>query len=278
MTAFLRRFLRRRANAIAGLALVAVFLATALVGAFYTPHDPVTPDMASKLQPPSAEHWFGTDQFGRDVLSRIMVGARESVLISSIAVFAALAAGLAIGAIVGFFGGWTDRILMAVLDAVMAFPSLLLALGIMAVVGPSKYGVIVALAVAYTPAVARVVRGTVLSLREKEFVEASRALGNSDWYTLARHIVPNVVGPVTVLATSLFATALLSESALSFLGLGVPPPAPTWGGMLADAKQFVSSASWLALFPGIAISWALLGINLFGDALRDYFDPRMNTL
>ncbi len=278
MSAFVRRFLRRRANAIVGLVLVTVFLGTALAGAFFTPHDPVTPDMAARLQPPSAEHWFGTDQFGRDVLSRIMVGARESVLISSIAVLAALAAGLAIGATAGFFGGWPDRIALAVLDAVMAFPSLLLALGIMAVVGPSKYGVIVALAVAYTPAVVRVVRGTVLSLREKEFIEASRALGNSDWYTLARHVVPNVAGPVTVLGTSLFATALLSESALSFLGLGVPPPAPTWGGMLADAKQFVSSASWLALYPGLAISWALLGINLFGDAVRDYFDPRMNAI
>jgi len=272
------RFLRRRTNAMLGAFLVAIFLATALAGVFFTPHDPVTPNMATRLQPPSSEFWFGTDQFGRDVLSRVMVGARESVLISSIAVFTALAAGLSIGATVGFFGGWADRLSVAVLDAVMAFPSLLLALGIMAVVGPSKYGVIVALAVAYTPAVVRVVRGTVLSLREKEFVDASRALGNSDWYTLARHIVPNVVGPLTVLATSLFATALLSESALSFLGLGVPPPAPTWGGMLADAKQFVSSATWLALFPGLAISWALLGINLFGDALRDYFDPRMNAI
>ena len=267
-----------RLNSAIGLALLAVFFAAALLGALYTPHDPVTPDIVNRLQPPSAAHWFGTDQFGRDVLSRVLVGASASFVISAASVVAAITAGVLVGAAVGFFGGWPDRISMAIMDALMAFPSLLLALALIAVIGPSKYGVVAALACAYTPAVVRVVRGTVLSLREKEFVEASHALGNAPLYTLVRHVIPNCIGPVTVIATSLFATALLSESALSFLGLGVPPPAPTWGGMLADAKQFLSSATWLALFPGLAISFVLLGINMAGDALRDRFDPRMSSL
>lgn len=267
-----------RANAAFGLVLLAVFFAAALTGAVYTPFDPLTPDIVNRLKPPSATNWFGTDQFGRDVLSRVLVGASASFVISAASVVAAITVGVVIGATVGFFGGWPDRIAMAIMDAFMAFPSLLLALALIAVVGPSKYGVVVALACAYTPAVVRVVRGTVLSLREKEFVEASQAAGNGALYTLCRHVIPNCIGPITVIATSLFATALLSESALAFLGLGVPPPAPTWGGMLADAKQFLSSATWLAFFPGAAISLVLLGINMAGDALRDRFDPRMSSL
>lgn len=267
-----------RANAAFGVVLLAVFFAAALTGAVFTPFDPLTPDIVNRLKPPSATHWFGTDQFGRDVLSRVLVGASASFVISAASVLAAITAGVTIGAAVGFFGGWPDRIAMAIMDAFMAFPSLLLALALIAVVGPSKYGVVAALACAYTPAVVRVVRGTVLSLREKEFVEASQAAGNGAFYTLCRHVIPNCIGPITVIATSLFATALLSESALAFLGLGVPPPAPTWGGMLADAKQFLTSASWLAFFPGAAISLVLLGINMAGDALRDRFDPRMSSL
>lgn len=274
---FFRHF-KGRWNAIVGAGLLGAFLLLAVAGAIHTPHDPLDIDIARKLLAPGAAHWFGTDQYGRDVLSRVMTGAGASLMISCGSVFFALVAGVAAGTLAGYLGGWFDRIAMALMDALMAFPSLLLALAIMAVLGPSQFGVVGALACAYTPAVVRVARATVLSLREKEFVEASRAAGNTLSYTLLRHIVPNCIGPLTVLGTSLFAAALLSESALSFLGLGVPPPAPTWGGMLADARQFISSASWLALFPGLSISLVLLGINLFGDALRDYFDPRMNCL
>ncbi len=258
--------------------MLAGFLGMAAMGVLWTPHDPVLVDFTSRLAPPSAEHWLGTDQYGRDVLSRILVGARESLAISLLSVLAAVAVGTVVGSVAGFFGGWTDRVISAVMDAFMAFPSLMLALGIVAVLGPGKYGVIIALAISYAPGVARVVRGTTLSLRRREFIDASTTLGNPDRVTLVRHVVPNCVAPITVLGTSLVATALLSESSLAFLGLGVPPPNPTWGGMLAEAKLFATSSPWLVIAPGLAISMALLAANLLGDALRDFFDPRMDRI
>ncbi|MCG7393392.1 ABC transporter permease [Microvirga sp. ACRRW] len=271
-----QRFFRKRINAKIGALLLSFFIIAALIGTIATPYDPVLMDIRARLKPPSSEHWFGTDQFGRDILSRLLVGARESLTISFMSVLCALGLGVTIGAASGYRGGSFDRGTMAVLDAVMAFPGLLLALGIIAVAGPGKWGVVTALGLAYTPGITRVVRSTVLSLREREFIDASRALGNSDTFTLLRHVVPNCMTPVIVMGTSLFATALLSESALAFLGLGVPPPNPTWGGMLAESKQFASTAIWIAIFPGVAISLTLLGTNLFGDALRDHLDPRMN--
>jgi peptide/nickel transport system permease protein len=267
----------RRFNGAVGLALLLAVIAAAALGDLAR-HDPLRLDLAARLLPPSAEHWFGTDQFGRDVLARVLAGARASLAISLMSVALAIGGGLGLGVIAGFFGGWIDRAIAIVVDAVMAFPSLLLALGIMTVFGPSRYGVVLALGAAYAPAVIRVTRGAVLSLREKEFVEASAALGNTKLTTLWLHVLPNCLTPVIVLSSSLLAAAILSESALSFLGLGVPPPAPTWGGMLADSRQFVSSAAWLAVFPGLAISIALLAFNLTGDALRDLLDPRMNNL
>jgi peptide/nickel transport system permease protein len=177
------------------------------------------------------------------------------------------------GVVSGFVRGWTDRILMTFNDTLLAFPGILLALGIMVVVGANKWGIVLALGLAYAPSVVRVVRGTVLSLREKEYVEASRMIGNSELYTMARHVLPNCVAPVAVLATSMFGWVLLSESALSFLGLGVPPPAPTWGNMLA--RPYMQSAVWLGIAPGLCIALTLLGINLLGDSVRDRLDPRM---
>jgi peptide/nickel transport system permease protein len=183
--------------------------------------------------------------------------------------------GTTIGLFSGYMRGWTDRIIMAFNDALLAFPGILLALGLLAVVGANKYGIILALGIAYTPSVARVVRGTVLSLREREFIAASRVMGNSELFTMARHILPNCIAPLTVLATSMFGYVLLAESALSFLGLGVPPPAPTWGNMLAGSRPYIGQAMWLGIFPGLCISLTLLGINLLGDAVRDRLDPRM---
>ncbi len=267
-----------RYNALGGLVLITVLLIMAVVGAIYTPYDPLKLDFHARLQGPSLAHFFGTDQLGRDVFSRVLSATGVTATISILTVLFASTLGTVIGAISGYIGGRLDRIVMIVMDALLAFPGILLALGIMAVIGPNKYGIVVALGLAYLPGVVRVIRGTVLSIREKEYVEASFMTGNSELYTVLRHIIPNCVTPLTVISTAMLGSALLSESALSFLGLGVPPPAPTWGGMLADGRQFMDVAPWLSIFPGIAISFALLGINLFGDALRDRFDPRMNQL
>ena len=274
-TASANRAMFRRANASIGALLIGLALVAALIGQIGTPYDPIALDFNARLVPPSWEHWLGTDQFGRDVLSRLLSAASISVTVSVLTVALAMAIGVSVGAVSGYFGGWLDRVVMTIVDAFMALPGLLLALALMAAIGQSQWGVILALGLAYSPSVTRVVRGIALSLREKEYVEASRAMGNSDLFTILRHIIPNCVGPLTVLATAFFALAILAESALSFLGLGVPPPYPSWGGMLADARSYFTFAPWLAIFPGLAISMAVLGVNLFGDALRDRFDPRM---
>ncbi len=274
-TASANRAMFRRANASIGALLIGLALVAALIGQIGTPYDPIALDFNARLVPPSWEHWLGTDQFGRDVLSRLLSAASISVTVSVLTVALAMAIGVSVGAVSGYFGGWLDRVVMTIVDAFMALPGLLLALALMAAIGQSQWGVILALGLAYSPSVTRVVRGIALSLREKEYVEASRAMGNSDLFTILRHIIPNCIGPLTVLATAFFALAILAESALSFLGLGVPPPYPSWGGMLADARSYFTFAPWLAIFPGLAISIAVLGVNLFGDALRDRFDPRM---
>jgi peptide/nickel transport system permease protein len=265
-------------NALIGGTIIGVVAIAALIGAVWTPYDPLAIDFMARLAPPGGAHWLGTDEFGRDVLSRLMAGASTSAWISLLTVILAVGAGTALGVFTGFVRGWVDRVLMAFNDALLAFPGILLALGLLAVFGANKYGIIFALGIAYIPSVARVVRGTVLSLREREFVEASRVMGNSEAYTMWRHILPNCIAPLTVLATSLFGWVLLAESALSFLGLGVPPPAPTWGNMLAASRAFIAQAAWLGIFPGLCISLTLLGINLLGDAVRDRLDPRMRGI
>ncbi|MDQ2140602.1 ABC transporter permease [Alcaligenaceae bacterium B3P038] len=263
------------ANAIIGGVIVALVVTVALVAIFWTPFNPLVLNMRLKLGAPSAAHWLGTDEFGRDVLSRLMAGASTSALVSILTVGFAVIVGTIVGVVAGFVRGWTDRILMTFNDTLLAFPGILLALGMMIVVGANKWGIVLALGFAYTPTVVRVVRGTVLSLREREYVEASRMIGNSAAYTMFRHVLPNCVAPVAVLATSMFGWVLLSESALSFLGLGVPPPAPTWGNMLAGARPYIQTAVWLGVAPGLCIALTLLGINLLGDYVRDRLDPRM---
>ena len=267
--------MRLRANTAIGGALVALLLGTAITAMFWTPFDPLRINLRARLQPPSSLYWFGTDEFGRDVLSRVMVGAGTSVVISLLTVLLAVAAGMTIGCAAGYVRGWTDRIIMAVNDALLAFPGILLALAVMIVVGANKVGLVLALGLAYIPSVVRVVRGTVLSIREKEYIEASRVIGNSEAYSMVRHVMPNAIAPVAVLATSMFGWVLLAESALSFLGLGVPPPAPTWGNMLAASRPFMETAAWLSIAPGLCIALTLLGVNLLGDSLRDRLDPRM---
>jgi peptide/nickel transport system permease protein len=265
----------RRANLVIGAVLVGLLLLIAVVNLVYTPYSPLDVNIHARYAPPSPDHWFGTDEFGRDILSRIMSGAGVSTTVSVCSVLFALLAGTSIGAVCGYAGGWFDRLAAMLIDALMAFPGLLLALGIMTVVGPSKWGVVVALGLAYTPSVSRIARGAALSLRQRDFVVASQTMGNSGAWTLLRHVLPHCVAPLLVFSTSLFGSALLAESALSFLGLGVPAPEPTWGGMLADGRTAIDQAIWVVLFPGAAISLALFGINLFGDGVRDLLDPRM---
>ncbi len=266
---------RRSLTAVVGGTLVAVVVVTALVALFWTPYDPLKLNFKARLAAPSLAHLMGTDELGRDVFSRLMQGATASLRVSVMTVLLATGAGVLIGATSGFLRGWTDRVLMAINDTLLAFPGLLLALGLLAVFGASETGIILALALAYMSSVVRVVRGTVLSLREREFVRASRIMGNSEFYTLIRHLLPNCLAPVIVMATSMCGWIILAESSLSFLGLGVAPPAPTWGNMLAGSRSYIGQAAWLAIFPGLAISLSLLGINLLGDALRDRLDPRM---
>lgn len=251
-----------------------VMVLLALAGGLIAPHDPVAIDIATRLKPPSAEHWLGTDQFGRDLFSRLLVGAGTSLRISFAAVALATVCGVILGAAAGYFRGLADRVISAVTEALLALPGILLALALIAVIGPSEGGVMLALGIAYTPNVARVVRGSVLSLRERPFVEASRGFGHPHLFVITRHILPNLTGVLTVLASGFLAQALLSESALSFLGLGAPPPYPSWGGILADGQAFMGDAPWLSVFPGLAIALTLLCVNLVGDALRDAFDPR----
>jgi peptide/nickel transport system permease protein len=267
--------MRLRLNTLIGGVIIGAVLLTALVAMFWTPYEPLRVNLRARLRPPSELYWLGTDEFGRDVLSRIMAGAGASVLIALVTVGFAVTIGTTLGVVAGYVRGWTDRILMAVNDAVLAFPGILLALGIMVVVGANKWGIVLALGLAYAPSVVRVVRGTVLSIREREYVEASRMIGNSEVTSMWRHVLPNCIAPVAVLATSMFGWVLLSESALSFLGLGVPPPAPTWGNMLASGRPYMETATWLGIAPGLCIALTLLGINLLGDSLRDRLDPRM---
>lgn len=266
--------LARRPRDMLGLVLVALLVLTVLLGLAWTPYDPIAIDLAHPLQPPSLAHWLGTDQFGRDVLSRAMIGARISAELALETVAAAVVCGTGLGLLTGYLRGWTDRAVMMVCDAVLAFPPILLALALVAILGPSRRSVMLALSIAYIPVVTRVVRGAVLSIREGEYIQASVLCGDSTLYTLWRHVLPNAMAPIVVLATSLFGWVVLYESALSFLGVGVPPPAPTWGNMLADSRPYMETASWLSIVPGLCIVATLLGVNLLGDALRDWLDPR----
>jgi len=265
---------RLSVQALLGGALVGGLMFVVLLSCVWTPANPLAIDLNATLSPPSARHWLGADEFGRDVLSRAMVGARISVGIALITVACSVGAGVLIGTVAGFLRGPVDRVLMTFNDALLAFPGMLLALGLIAVFGAGFWSIVLALALAYLPSVVRVVRASVLSIREREYVEASRVMGNSELYTMVRHVAPNAMPQILILATSLFGWVLLSESALSFLGVGVPAPAPTWGNMLASARPYLDQAAWLGVAPGVCIAIALLGVNLLGDALRDHFDPR----
>jgi peptide/nickel transport system permease protein len=266
-----------RASAVLGCALVGLLLLTIAIGLFWTPYNPIAIDLDHTLAHPSASHWLGSDEYGRDELSRAMLGARISVFIATEAATYVILLGTTIGLLTGFLRGWFDRIVMMFNDALLALPGILLALGLIAVLGAGRESIILALTLAYLPSTVRVVRSAVMSVREREFIDASTVAGDSTLYTMFRHVLPNILPPILILGTSVFGWVVLSESALSFLGVGVPPPAPSWGNMLSSARPYVENASWLSIVPGLCIAATLLGVNLLGDAFRDWFDPRRDS-
>ncbi len=257
-----------------GVAITLGIVAVALLSLGYTPQDPLRMDIAARLLPPSAAHPMGTDQFGRDLLSRVMRGAVSSLTVGGVAVGLGLLLGVTLGTAAGYVGGWLDEALMRVMDAVYGFPAVLSALLVTAVFGPGILIAMVAVGIAYVPIFARLTRASFLTLRGQEFVVAARALGADDGTIIGRHILPNTLSPLIVQATISFPIAILAEAAFSYLGLGTQPPNPSWGLMLKDAQNFLQLSPWYAIFPGVAIALAVLGFNLLGDGLRDLFDPR----
>ena len=279
---FLRRLARRRV-ALVGLVVVVTVVLVALAAPLLTPFDPVEQDIAGRLKAPTERdaaghaHLLGTDHLGRDILARIIFVARPALLVGFAAVMISGLIGLAAGLVSGYFGGNVDDVLMRLADIQLAFPFILLAIAVIGVLGPSLQTIIIVIGVSSWVVYARIVRGAVLTLREREFVQAAQALGGGDARVVFRHILPNALTPWLVVATLDMARVIVIESALSFLGLGVQPPTPTWGGMLADGRVYISTAWWLATFPGLAILVTVLGINLFGDGLRDTLDPRLKV-
>jgi peptide/nickel transport system permease protein len=267
--------LARSRLALIGLTIVGLTAVVGLVGPLVVTADPVAMDFGALLKGPSGAHPLGTDQFGRDVLARLVWGARLSVRIGALAVALALVVGVPIGALSGYAGGAVDNVLMRCMDALLAFPALVLALGLVAIMGPGSTSTTLAIGIVYTPGVARLTRGVVLAERPQEYVQAARALGQRDRWVLVRHIMPNCVSALLVQASVNFANAMVIEAGLSFLGIGTPPPTPSWGLMLNEARAFMTSARHVAIAPGVAISLAVLGWNLLGDGLRDALDPRL---
>lgn len=265
---------KKRLGTLSGLMFLGVIF-VAIFADVLAPYSPYFQDRIAILEAPSARHWLGTDDVGRDVLSRIIFGARISLYVAIVAVTIGTVSGTVVGLVSGYFGGKTDMVIQRVIDAMMAFPLLVLALAIMAVLGSSTTNVMIAVGIVMIPGASRVVRGAVLSVKQEQYVEAARAIGALDGRIMFAHILPNVFAPVLVLATLAMGRAIMWEAVLSFLGVGTQPPEPSWGSMLSGyARQYFELAPWNAFFPGIAISLTIMSINLFGDALRDVLDPR----
>ena len=267
--------LRRDGAALAGLLIVIAAIAVATLAPALAPGDPIKNSLLDRLTPPNAQHLLGTDTLGRDVASRLLYGARVSLIVGLSAVLLAGALGIALGLLSGWYRGWVDDLVMRVGDVQLAFPVLVLAVAVLAVLGGSLANLIIVLGLTSWITYARIVRGEVLTLRERDFVAAARALGARDAWILRRHLLPNVLPPITVVATFSVARTIIAEASLSFLGLGIPAPQPSWGAMLDEGRNYITTGWWLALFPGLAILVLVLGINLVGDWLRDVLDPRM---
>ncbi len=269
------RQVRRNKTAVFGLYFVWFVIGVAILAPVIAPYDPAANGVGESLVGPSLAHPFGTDPFGRDIFSRVIYGARVSVMVGFIAVAEALIAGVVIGLIAGYFGGIVDAFLMRLMDAILAFPVLVLAIVFVAIFGVGIVNVMLAVGLRYIPTFARVTRGEVLSVKEEDYVKSSRLIGASRVRILGGEILPNIISPIIVTGTVLVAYAILAEAGLSFLGLGVQPPKPSWGMMLSRGQTYIRTAPWMATFPGIALVMTVLSINLLGDGLRDVFDPEM---
>jgi peptide/nickel transport system permease protein len=268
-----RRLVRRR-GAMLGLAVVIFFVVIAVFAPYIAPYDPVATSWSAVRKAPSAQYWFGTDEIGRDVLSRVIWGARASLLAGLVSVCISMALGVPIGLLAAYVGGWTDGLISRFTDSMLAVPFLILAIALAAFLGPSLTNAMIAIGVSATPIFIRLTRAQVLAVKVEDFVEAARAVGNPHWRIALRHILPNVLPPLIVQSTLAIAAAVIAEASLSFLGLGQQPPAPSWGSMLNTAKNFVDQAPWMAIWPGVSIFLLVLSFNLLGDGLRDALDPK----
>lgn len=263
--------------ALVGFTIIVVLVFIAIFGRFIMPYNPDIGNLSDSLKPPSAVHWFGTDEQGRDILSRIIDGTKISLRVGVIAVAIALSIGLVLGSLAGYYGGKIDMLIMRFMDIMLAFPSLLLAIAFMSALGPGMDKAIIAISIVTIPEYARIVRGSILSIKESEYVQAARVIGNSDRAIIFRHIIPNVLSPIVVRATLGISTAILDTAALGFLGLGIKPPQAEWGSMLGAGRGYFYNAPHIVLFPGIAITITVLAFNLFGDGLRDALDPKLRN-
>jgi peptide/nickel transport system permease protein len=272
-----RRLLRQPLSVFAGIVVI-ILIFTAIFGPSLAPYDPNAIDMANRFSPPSWEHPFGTDDFGRDILSRIMVGARVSLMVGIIAVSISAIVGSFLGILAGYTGRVIDEVIMRAMDILFAFPAILLAIAIMAALGRGIGNAMIAIGIVYIPIFARIARGSVLSVREEEFVDAARAVGSTDSRIMFKHIFPNTTSPLIVETTLSLSFAILAEAALSFFGLGTQPPDPSWGRMLSEGRAYFQQSAWLAIWPGLAIMFTVLGFNLLGDGLRDALDPRLKNV
>jgi len=269
----LQRLARRRA-ALIGLALVVFFIVIALAAPLLAPYDPLATDWRAVRKPPSSLHLFGTDELGRDVFTRLIWGARASLMAGIVSVSIAVGVAVPLGLVSGYLGGAVDGLLMRMVDAMLAVPFLILAIALAAFLGPNLTNAMIAIGITQTPIFTRLIRGQVLAVRHEDYIEAARAVGNPHHRIMLRHILPNVLAPILVQATLAIAAAIIAEASLSFLGLGQQPPAPSWGSMLNAATRFLSQAPWMAVWPGLAIFCLVLSFNLLGDGLRDALDPR----
>lgn len=258
-----------------GLLIILILIITAIFAPLIATHSTTEIDIINRYQPPSVEHWLGTDALGRDIFSRIVYGTRISIQIGLIAVGISMIIGVTLGGMAGYFGRWVDQIIMRLVDILLAFPSILLAIALVAVLGPSLQNAMIAVGIVGIPQFARIVRSAVLSVKETEYIEAAKSIGAKNGRILTQHVLPNCVAPIIVQATLGIGTAILDAAGLSFLGLGAQPPTPEWGAMLSDGQAALQNAPWVVAFPGAAIFLVVLGFNLFGDGLRDALDPRL---